>query len=443
MSTHYDAIIIGGGPGGYSTALRIAQLGGKVAIIEKAQFGGICATKGCIPTKAMLNYVKDKEPDSLDLKRLNRIKDRSVKRSVQGVQYLLKQRNIDIFKGIGKIADRNNVQVHIGMEVNELSGDNVVIATGTSPRDIPSAHIDGKFILSSDHILDEIRPIDSLVIIGGGVIGVEFASLFNRLGTDVTIIEMMPQLVPTEDGDVAELLKKVFKRDGIHVFTGSKVESAERGLVQFKDDDNLVQTIETEKVLLAVGRAPNLDVKEMERLGVELERGFIKVNEFMQTSVKGIFAVGDIVGKYMLAHTAYFQGRAAAETIMGRLSRADPKIVPHTIYSIPEIGSVGLNIIGKRGDLSCVKVPFRMIASAQFESSNEGFLKMWHDGWRLHAVTVIGPGAPEIISLASLALQYGGDLHVLENVIIPHPSLSEIFSEAVFTARGANFHTGY
>jgi len=431
----FDAIVIGGGPGGYVAAIRLSQLGKKVAIIEKENFGGTCTNKGCIPTKALLTsahlYQEIVEKSSkmgilvdnveYDLLKIMKHMEKSVTMSRKGIEFLMKKNKIEVFKATGKLKDNETVLLE---ETNEeIKGKNIILANGSVPVVFsPFDKIPGVWI--SDDVFKMEKFPKSLLIIGGGVIGVEFATFFSTFGVDVTIVELAEHILPFEDKDVAEEIKKVLKKKKVKIIEGTKIENIEK-------EDNYIAEIngekfEFEKVLLAVGRKPNI-TEDILNLGIEVKRGVV-TDKHMKTNIDNIYAVGDVRGEIMLAHVAMYEGIIAAHNIVGESKEMDYSAVPSIIFSNPEIASVGL----KEKDIDKDKVnvwKFPVSANGRARTMDErvGFAKVIEEKetGKVLGVTVVSPNATDMIMEGVLAVKYQMTSHQVAEAIHPHPTLTE------------------
>ncbi|ABR30686.1 dihydrolipoamide dehydrogenase [Thermosipho melanesiensis] len=431
----YDVVVIGGGPGGYIASIRLSQLGKKVAIIEKEELGGTCTNKGCIPTKALLTSahlyrdIKEKaskfgiKVDSVDFELSGIMKhmQKAVTMSRKGIEFLMKKNKIDVFKDKGIIKD--NETVLLENEGKEIKGRYLILAQGSIPSVFPPFDkLEG--IWTSDDVFKIKEFPKSLLIIGGGVIGVEFATFFSSFGVDVTIVELADHILPNEDKDVAEEIKKELKKKKVNVLEGKKVEEIKKELNYIAIVDG--ETIEAEKVLLAVGRRPNItdDIKE---LGVKIDRGVI-TDKKMKTNIDNIYAIGDIRGQIMLAHVAMYEGIIAAHNIAGKEIEMDYSAVPAIIFSTPEIASVGLREKDIEADkINVWKFPVSANGRARTMEERAGFAKVIEDKktGKVLGVTVVSPSATDMIMEGVLAVKYGMTSHQVSEAIHPHPTLTE------------------
>ena len=432
----YDAVIIGAGPGGYVCAIEISKLGGKVCIVEKNGFGGTCTQRGCIPTKYLhsvgdfvrkasmsKSYGIDSKID-LDYKILKSKMFTTVGKLASGIQLLLKDNGVEIVEGEAEIISLNKVKV--GSKILETK--NIVIATGSTPVPISGYDFKEK-ILSTDTFwsMDELPK--SIAVIGGGYSGCEFASILNVLGCKVWLIEMEEALMPDNPQEIGKTLEKYMRIDGITVLTNSKVE-------KITDNGILVngQNIDVEKILVCVGRKPNIGSDEMKKLGIEFNGKGIDVNKKMLTSVSNIYAIGDITGKYQLAHVASKQGEVAAHNITGHDSEMDYSVIPFCVFTFPEVAFVG-DCSGKSGEF-----PLRANAKANCLEDTRGFLKVFEKNGICVGAIIIGTRASEIIGEATIAIKTQLKIEKFLEVIHAHPTLSEAFTEAVRDINGQSIH---
>ncbi|CCQ95562.1 Dihydrolipoyl dehydrogenase [[Clostridium] ultunense Esp] len=455
----YDLIVIGGGPGGYVAAIKAAQLGGKVAVVEKEKLGGVCLNWGCIPTKTLLKTAKlyedilrgeefgivgiDNSDVKVDWNLLSKRKDKVVKKLVSGIYMLFKKNKVDLFEGMGKVLDKNKVEVN--GEV--IIGDNLIIATGAKDNLPPIDGLEtvlesGKIINSKGALQLEEIPKD-LVIVGGGVIAVEFATLFNSLGSKVTLIQRSNRILSSTEKEMVTTLQKYLIRKGINIVTDTKLKSVtEDGvLIDHKGEEKLFKG---DKYLISLGLKPQL--KGIENLNLELDsKGFVKTNERMETNIKGVYAIGDLNGKFALAHVASAEGIVAAENIMGRDSTMNYNIVPSCIYTFPELASVGLTeeeAKEKGYDITVSKFPLAANGKALAEGETLGFAKIISDNkyGEILGVHIMASNATDMISEAIVAMQIEGTVYDVAKAIHPHPTLSEIVMEAAFGAVDKPIH---
>jgi dihydrolipoamide dehydrogenase len=469
MASQKHIAILGAGPGGYVAAIRAAQLGARVTVIESQALGGVCLNWGCIPSKALLSVVelgdKVKKADELglviqgsvtyDLARMVARKNTVVAALVKGIATLFKAWNIEQVQGIGKLRDRQMLTVNgAGDTTRDIQADAIVIATGSSWPNLPQFPIDGQQLLTSQQLLDLDRIPASLLIVGAGVEGCEFAALYSGLGSEVTIVELMARVLPFEDEEISSTMERELKKRGVRVLTETTVESLERSstaiTAQLKGSEQVV----AEKVLVSVGRELNSRGIGLEQVGVQTGRqGEIIVNERMETTVPGIYAVGDVVGKAMLAHVASAQGKVAVENIMGHEATVRYDVIPAGIFTLPEIGRVGLTeqqareriqIAGQNPDVALKVGRFRYagIGKAQATGDTTGFFKVIAESasGRILGVHIVGSHAADLVHEAALAMQVGATVTQMAEMIHAHPTLSEGLMEAAEDAEGKAIH---
>jgi dihydrolipoamide dehydrogenase len=456
----YDVVIIGSGPGGYVAGIRAGQLGLKTAVVERDPFlGGTCLHRGCIPTKALLENADiwqkiQKAKDfgitvgdvTIDWSAVQKRKQGVVDQNSKGIEFLFKKNKVEWVKGFGKVIDRNTVDV----DGKKLSTKNIVLAMGSVPKDLPHIKADGKRIINSDHILKIDYIPKSMLVIGAGAVGCEFASIFSRFGTKTTIVEVMPQLLPIEDDEISKEFTRVFKKKGIDVFTDAKVLSCEVGensvksVVEVKGKQ---QTIETEIVLSATGRRAVTENCGLENTKVKLDpRGMVEVDPYMRTGEPGIYAIGDIVPTPALAHCAFAEGILAVEQIAGKEVRPiNYDHVPNATYTDPEVASVGLTErkAKERGyDVKIGKFPFTANAKAKIVGEAVGLVKYVTDAKydEILGVHIVGPKATELIVEAGAALELEATAESIARTIHAHPTLSEALAEAAEDVHGQALH---
>ncbi len=466
MLDPYDLVVIGAGPGGYVGAIRAAQLGLRTAIVERAKLGGTCLHLGCIPTKALLQVaelleeirrarefgIRVEEP-TLDMAAVQRYKDRVVATLHRGVEYLMRKNGIAVFHGSARLLDAGRVHVtlHDGSET-ELVTRRVLIATGSVPRTVPGVVVDGSRVLTSDHLVNLQEVPRRLGILGAGVIGVEFASIFRAFGSEVTLLEILPRVLPGEDEEVSEALRKAFERRGIRIYTEAKlqrVEPIEGGLRVVADRNGTPLQLEVDVLLVAVGRAPFSEGLGLDAVGVAVdEAGFIRTDARMRTNVEGIWAIGDVVHAVpMLAHVASEEAIVAVEDMAG----LDPKpidylSVPRCTYSMPEVASFGLTEAQARERGYAVKVgrfPFAANSRANVLGVREGFVKVVAEAryGEILGMHMIGPRVTELLSEGILARGVEATAEEIVRSIHAHPTLTEAVREAALDALGRVIHT--
>lgn len=446
----YDIAIIGAGPGGYVAAIRGAQMGARVLLIEKSELGGNCLNRGCIPTKSFLSDIKVlrkiKSSDvfingprvSIDLKKMVSRKNRVVETMKRGISLLLESQGITFMSGVGRFLDLKTVEVCSNTKPKIYKANNVIIAVGSQVASIPTVNIDGQTILSSDEALElkEIPP--NILIIGGGVIGVEFATIFHGLGSKVTVLEMLPQIISTEDEEIIKGLRILLEKEGIKILTQAKVlhASPKKGNVEVTiERGGKKEKVNGEKVLMAVGRVPNTKDLNIESIGVQMAGKFIKVNSRMETNVDGVYAIGDVIGRMMLAHAASAEGIVAVENIMGKVKEINYQTIPNCIYTFPEVASVGLKETEakKKGyDIQVGKFPYLNSGKALAEGESEGFVKIIAEKelGQILGVHILGEHATDIIGECLLAMQAEASVEDLGEVVKGHPTFSETIMEA-------------
>jgi dihydrolipoamide dehydrogenase len=457
----YDLVIIGSGPGGYVAAVRAAQWGLKTAVIERDPFlGGTCLHVGCIPTKVLLHhadiydYFQRAEEFGFEVGDVKvnwpamlARKDKIVKKHAGGIGLLFKKNKVESITGWGRIAGPGRITVERDAVTTEIETTYTMIATGSEARSLPGVEIDGKTILTNREILQLPAIPASLVVVGAGAVGVEFASVYRTFGTEVTILEVAPRIVPLEDEEISPELEKAFKKKGIRIETGAMVDAVKKNAngatVQFADKTGASQSIAAEKVLIAVGRRPLTENIGLEKTKAKLERGYVLTNEFLETDEPRLYAIGDIVaGLPQLAHAASMEGIIAVGRMAGKqMQPFDRKRCPAATYCEPQIGSVGLTEKQARDAGFVVKTgkfPFLGNSKATILGQHEGFIKVVTEAkyGEILGVHVIGPLASEIIAEPVTALGLEATLDDMANVIHAHPTLSEALGDAFNSVRG-------
>ena len=454
----YDVIVLGSGPGGYVTAIRASQLGLKTAIIEKESLGGVCLNWGCIPTKALLksaqvfDYLKHAEDYGLSVKQYDKDFTKVVARSrniadgmSKGVQFLLKKNKIDVLKGFGKLKPGKKVDV----DGTEYSADHIIIATGSRSRVLPNLPQDGKKVIGYREAMTLEKQPKSMIIVGSGAIGVEFAHFYNTMGTDVTLVEFQPNLVPVEDLDVSKQFERSFKKAGIKVMTNSSVEKVDtsgktvKATVKTKKGEEI---IEADVVLSAVGIVSNIEGIGLEDVGIVADKGKIMVNDFYQTNIPGYYAIGDVTPGQALAHVASAEGITCVEKIAGmQVEAIDYGNIPGCTYATPEIASVGMTEKQAKEagyELKVGKFPFSASGKASASGTKDGFVKVIFDAkygeWL--GCHMIGAGVTDMIAEAVLGRKLETTGHEVLKTIHPHPTMSEAVMEAVADAYGEVIH---
>jgi dihydrolipoamide dehydrogenase len=459
----YDIIILGSGPGGYVTAIRASQLGFKVGIVEKENLGGICLNWGCIPTKALLksaqvyDYLKHVDAYGLKAEAIDKDFSAVIKRSrnvadgmSKGVQFLMKKNKIDVIDGFGKLQTGKKLEVTDSEgKVTEYSADHIIIATGARSRELPNLPQDGKKVIGYREAMTLPSQPKKMIVVGSGAIGVEFAHFYNAMGTEVTIVEFLPNLVPLEDIDVSKQFERSFKKSGVKVMTNSSVESVDisgdgvKAVVKTKKGEEI---LEADIVLSAVGIKSNIENIGLEDVGIVTDRDKIIVNDFYQTNIPGYYAIGDVVPGPALAHVASAEGITCVEKIAGLHAEAiDYGNIPGCTYATPEIASVGLTeaqALEKGYELKIGKFPFSASGKAKAAGTPDGFVKVIFDAkygeWL--GCHMIGAGVTDMIAEAVLGRKLETTGHEVLKTIHPHPTMSEAVMEAVADAYGEVIH---
>jgi dihydrolipoamide dehydrogenase len=463
-----DLTVIGGGPGGYVAAIRAAQLGLRVALVEKDPLGagGTCLWRGCIPTKSLLQSAETldllrrsqdfgvrAEGVALDVAGVHKRKDKVVRQLGRGVEGLLKKRRVVVRPGTGRILEPGRVEVRRSDgQVELLQSRNVIIATGSAPTQIPIAPFDGKRIISSDHLLELQSVPATLVIIGAGAVGVEFASIYASFGSKVTIVEALPRLLPIEDDDSSRELAKAFQARGIRILTSTRLtgarvdEAAGEVRVQVQGPEGQSEELRAERLLVAVGRRPFLEGLGLETTGIELQKGTVPVDQFLQTPAQGIYAIGDVVATPQLAHVATAEGILAVDRIAGKDRQPlDYRLTPSCTYCHPEVASVGLTERAAREQGYNVRTGifhFSHLGRALILGETEGFVKVVADERydEVLGVHIVGPRATDLIGEACAALKMEATVEEIARVIHPHPTLTEGYFEASNAVYGQAIH---
>ena len=462
MASSYDLVVIGSGPGGEVGAIRAAQLGLKVALIEKREhLGGTCLNVGCIPTKSLLASAKTWQKLqgaeeqgfttgklAFDWSKIMARKDKIVDQQRKGLRFLMKKNKIDTFTGHGRIESKTSVSVTATDGKKEvLETKSILLATGSRVKELPFAKSNGKNIQTSDHILSIDKVPKSLAVIGGGIVGTEFASMFARMGSDVTIIELLPQILPTEDGEVVKEMVRNLKKQKIKISTKTKLKSlddkGDQVIVQCEGQDDL----SFEKVLLSIGREPVLDDVGLDKVGLKIgDGGFIAVDDHYRTKVESIYAIGDIIATPALAHTASAEAHHAVEVIAGH----SPQLInydanPNAIYTYPEVASIGLTEEAckeQKIDYKVGKFPFAPMAKAKIEDATMGFVKIIFEPkhHEILGVHIIGAIATELIAEFALGKVLETTVDEIAMTVHPHPTISETIQEAAHDALGGAIH---
>ncbi|EJO5349035.1 dihydrolipoyl dehydrogenase [Clostridium botulinum] len=456
-------VVIGGGPGGYVAAIRGAQLGAEVTLIEKEKLGGTCLNVGCIPTKVLLhssellNEIKEAKTLGIEINeevkvnwpQLQNRKTTVVNTLVSGVSSLLEHNKVKVINGTATFEGKNSIKVTKDQGKSEnIQFDNVIISSGSIPfiPTIEGRELEGVMDSTGALSLDSIPK--SMVIIGGGVIGIEFANIFNSLGCKVTVIEMLPFILPPVDREISEILKEKLKGDGIDIYNNckvTKVEKSNENLNVSFEENNSKLNIDTEKVLIAVGRRANISNLNLESMGISTEKGCILVNDSMETNIKGIYAIGDCTGKNMLAHVASDQGIIAVENIMGKHKKMDYKTVPACVYTKPELASVGLTeeqAKQKGIDYKVGNFPLIYNGKSLIMNDTEGLIKIIADKKyeEVLGVHILGPRATDLITEAALALRLEATLEEIITTVHAHPTIGEAMKEAALAVNKEAIH---
>ncbi|MBD3387910.1 MAG: dihydrolipoyl dehydrogenase [Candidatus Altiarchaeales archaeon] len=432
----YDAVIIGGGPGGYECALWIHKLGGKAAVVEKSELGGVCTNRGCIPTKALaasceaVEAVRKAAQHGIeannvktDVGKMLKRRDRVALTLRKGIEKILEETGVEIVKGDARVKSANEVEAG-GMT---LECENIVLASGSKPTGLPGLELDGEYIISGDDAATSNEFTEDIVVVGGGFIGCEYAAIYGKLGCNVTLVEALPRILAAEDSEISKELESILSKD-VRIVKDVKVESADRDSKTVKVGG---EDIKADRILLAVGRKPNIP-EGVGELGVEVGEDGVKVNPRMETSVKGVYAVGDVTGgSYKLAHVAYAGAETAAKNIMGLDDEVDYDAVPWCVFTLPEIGRVGVTEDEAGSGCKVGRADYISNGKARCMGERSGFCKVVVDGEGvIVGVHMIGAHASDLIGEASLAVKMKLKASDVAATIHPHPTLTEIFKEA-------------
>ncbi len=459
-----NLVIIGGGPGGYLAALRAAQLGLNVTVVEENKVGGICINVGCIPTKYLLHQTaiyhqlkanKNLEGPVQELKlnwqKVQQGRQAVVDRLVKGLEFLMTRNKIKIIKGKGKVVAPNQVLVKTEKEEISLQADKIILATGSRPADFPFLRFDGHKIISSTEALSLSEVPKSLLVVGAGAIGLELGSIYQRTGTEVTILEIMPTILPGTDRTSAQRLERILKKQGLKIFTSMKIETAEVEGTQVKlKGVSLVDSkpfeFSADRVLIAAGRKPNVEDLIWDESRLNLQKGsFVEVDDRCQTSVPGVYAIGDLVGGKLLAHKAYHDGIVAAENAAGREARIDYRAIPSAIFTEPELASVGLSQEEAEAQGIEIKVgefPLQASGRALTMDSTDGLVRIIADKKteEVLGAHLLAPHASEMIPVLTMAVAKRMKLQEVDSIVYIHPTLSESIPEAALKASGLALH---
>ena len=457
MAEKYQVMVIGAGPGGYVAAVRATQLGLRTAIVEKEYVGGVCLNWGCIPSKALLYVTELKrtieasrrigikaDNVGIDIDKLRRHKDATIKRLTGGVKLLLEKAGVKIYDGRAAFTSKNRIEIIKGVDKTYIDSEHFIIATGASTWSLPGLNIDGKNVISAREAIDLPKIPERLGVIGAGPIGVEMATVYNTLGSKVTIIELLDSVLPMLDQDISSAAERAVRKQGMEIYTSSQVTSSNR-----KDDgiDLQVKTPDGDKsmsfdmVLMAVGMKPNSKGLNLEEIGIKTDdRGFITVDQRMRTNVSNIFAIGDVTGGLLLAHKASHEGIVAAEAMAGSSSGADWKAVPYAVFTDPEIAGVGLTEKEAKEQGRKIKVgnfPYRAVGKGIATLATDGFAKVICDAKtdEILGIHIFGPHSGDIIFAGTAIMEFEGTSEDLGHIMAIHPTLSEALMEA-----GLNVH---
>jgi dihydrolipoamide dehydrogenase len=460
VDSKYDVVVIGAGPGGYPAAIRAAQRGAKVAIVEKEKVGGTCLNWGCIPTKTLLASTElialAREAEKFGVKigsieadwtAIQERKQNVTDTLVGGILQLLKANKIDLIEGLGTITTDKKVAVKTADGDIVLEAGKIIIATGSDPAELPTFDFSQPSVMTSTDALALTSVPKKLIIVGSGVIGSEFACIFSTLGTEIVMVELMDRMLPTEDSRIAKQMKSSFRKAGVEVKTQTTVAK----VLEYREDGIKVElssgeTLEADKLLVSIGRKFNSDGLGLKELGVEMdERGRIIADQQMETSVDGIYAIGDVVGGILLAHTATFEGLVAAENATGGRALMDYSVVPACIFTTPEIGSVGMNTdrAAEQGiDVKVSRFSFGALGKAMAMGEDRGFVQLVIDSKtdKILGAQIMGPHASDLIHEVAVAMKLGATSADIGNTIHAHPSLPEAIMEAAEAAHGKAIH---
>ncbi len=459
-----DVIIIGAGPGGYAAAIRLSQLGkrARVVDVDETRLGGVCLNEGCVPVKSLINsalvfsavkradtYGLEADIKAPDMKKITAVSRNTSDVLRNGLKGLFRKNNIEFIAGRGKIVSGKKIEIESSSGKREVEADNIIIAAGSSPKAIPNFAADGKLILTSSEIVKlEVLPM-TLLVIGAGAIGAEFASIYSLFGTKTTVVEALPRILPFEDEEISKALERSFRKRDIEVFTSANVKALNR---KTRSVEAVFETPAGEKkaefecVLAAAGRKPNIEEIGLESAGIKVKNGFITVNDRMRTNVKGVYAVGDVLNTPMYAHVAYKEGIIAAEDIAGVKGEAiNYDNIPRVVFSEPQTAGVGMTEFeakAKGYDIAAAKHFFKANSKAVIDHNDEGFIKIIADKKtrKLLGVYVIGEGATEIIHEFILAKSSGLTVDDIARAVHAHPTLSEIASDAANAVFGKPIH---
>jgi len=459
MENHVDSLVIGAGLGGYVAAIRLGQLGRETMLVERETLGGVCLNVGCIPSKAIVRAARlmkqiqraqdfgiETSQPKMDLQKLQTWKKGVVDKLTQGVAYLCRGNKVNVIYGEAKFQAPHQIEIKSKEGSRVIAADNVIVATGSRPVEIPGFKFDGKFVITTTEALAFTETPRNFVIIGGGVSGLELGMAYAQFGSHVTVIEMLDQLLPGTDIELVRVVERTLKKLGVETHLKARAKWAKDGKVGAQLADGKEIEVPADKVMVVVGRRPNSDQIGLETTGVRTDQaGFIQVNAQMQTNVPGIYAIGDVVGQPLLAHKASKQAIVAAEVIAGEASAADFKAIPGAIWTDPEIATVGLTEVEakKQGFEPIVgKFPFTALGRAVAVGETDGFIKVVADkeSEQILGIHMVGADVTDLISEAALAIEMGATLDDLALTVHPHPTLPEALMEATEAAKGKAIH---
>ena len=454
-----EVVVVGAGPGGYVAAIRLAQLNKKVILVDSDKLGGICLNYGCIPSKAMISAADffdkiKKAPEmginadkiTMDLEKMQEWKDKIVSKLNQGIEFLCKKNNVTIIKGVAFFENSNRLKITDGKDVSYIDFEKAIIASGSKPIELPNLKFDGKKIISSREALCLNKIPKNLAVIGGGYIGLELGTVYAKLGSKVSVVEMANQILPGIDKNVVEVLQKNLEKLNVEIHLNAKADKTEDSKVIINSKEKGKLSLDADKVLVAVGRKPNTSGLGLENTKVKLnKKGFIEVDKALLTNDKNIYAIGDISLGPMLAHKASYQGKFVAEIIAGNKDNYDNVIVPAVIFTDPEIAIVGLSeqeAKDKGIKTKVGKFPFSISSRAMTKNETEGFVKVIanEENNKILGVQIVGSNASDLISEAALAIKMNATLDDLASTIHPHPTLSESLMEAAEATIGKAMH---
>ena len=457
---HYDIAIIGGGPGGYVAAIYAGKKKAKVALVEKGELGGTCLNRGCIPTKSLIHganllqaikSAKDfgitADNVNIDWDKLQKKTSRIVKTLTKGVENLLKANNVTVMQGRAKLSRKNTIEISGETGQSTITADNIILATGSVPTLVPIPGKELQNVMTSDQALFLGEIPSSILIIGGGVIGLEIGYVYNSFGCRITVVEMLPEILPRQDKEISLELKKQLERQGIEIYTDSMVRKIREkdGILQTViETKEGTKTVDSEKILMATGRAPAVDA--FKDIGLHIEKSGVVVDEYLKTNIDNIYAVGDVTGKSMLAHVASHQGITAVKNILGENEKIDYKAIPSCVYTSPEVASVGMTEDEARrlfrDNIRVGRFPYAASGKAKTLGEVNGFVKIISESKynEILGVHIVGPSATELIAEAVLAIKLECTAEELANTIHAHPTLSEAMMEAAFDLLAEPIH---